>query len=361
MHAAGLQMPQLGAGEVGFATSGSTGDPKIVIHTRASLEASARMVIAHLGIGAGERWLRALPVFHVGGFGVELRAWISGQQTAALPGRWDAACFHRMLMDEAVCWASLVPAQVADLVALGERPPAGLRGIVVGGGRLQNALAARAHALGWPLLPSYGMTETASQVATGLPGESPGEMLPCMDGWQLRVDPGSGVLEIKGCALADCYLESCAGAGMGNGAQGAWRRAPLPGSGGWFHTADRVELRDGATRLRWLGRADAVVKILGELVSLDALQAELEARLAAAGLVLEVVVLDVPDGRDRMLVVVAEDRPETSGALEHVVACWNDERPGIERLARVSVLERLPRSEIGKVDLPRLRAQLARN
>ena len=62
--------------------------------------------------------------------------------------------------------SSLVPAQVLDLVRAGLRPPPVLRAIVVGGGAISAELYRDARALGWPVLPSYGMTECCSQIAT---------------------------------------------------------------------------------------------------------------------------------------------------------------------------------------------------
>lgn len=351
----GCDLPCLAEGEIGFATSGSTGEPKIVIHTRASLEASARMVVGHLGVTAGERWLRALPDFHVGGFGVELRAWILGGEAAVLEGKWDTRRFCRMVVEGGICWSSLVPAQVADLVAYGEPAPCGLRGIVVGGGKLPDELGKRARALGWPVVASYGMTEAGSQVATGLPDEPFEADLPCLDGWELRAASGSGVLELRSAALATGYFLRGTRPDLG---ADDWKRSPLPGSEGWYRSSDSVALEDGAKRLRWLGREDSMVKILGELVSLDALQAELETWLAGEGFANEVAVVDLAEGRDRKLVLVVAGKIEDCEQLGRLVDRWNAERPGFKQLARVSSVEQLPRSSLGKLLLSGLRKAL---
>ncbi|MGI9239804.1 MAG: AMP-binding protein, partial [Verrucomicrobiales bacterium] len=65
-------------GAVSFYSSGTTGDARCVIHSRAGLLASARAVNAHLDARTEDVWLCALPVFHVGGFGVYARAYCSG-------------------------------------------------------------------------------------------------------------------------------------------------------------------------------------------------------------------------------------------------------------------------------------------
>ena len=62
--------------------------------------------------------------------------------------------------------SALVPAQIHDLVEAELHAPESLRAIVIGGGALSPTLYARARALGWPLLPSYGLSELCSQAAT---------------------------------------------------------------------------------------------------------------------------------------------------------------------------------------------------
>ena len=86
-----------------------------------------------------------LPPFHVGGLGVYARC-APRRRARASPMAWDPRAFAE---SEATI-ASLVPAQVHDLVAAGLRPPPTLRAILVGGGAFDPALAARARALGWP-------------------------------------------------------------------------------------------------------------------------------------------------------------------------------------------------------------------
>src|SRR5207244_7136553 len=60
--------------------------------------------------------------------------------------------------------ASLVPAQVHDLVRERLRPRRTMRQILVGGGAFDPQLHNEARALGWPMLATYGMSECASTV-----------------------------------------------------------------------------------------------------------------------------------------------------------------------------------------------------
>lgn len=143
----------------------SVGQVKAIGLTAEALEASATAANAHLAVNRSDRWLLTLPTFHVGGLGILVRATLSGSRVYRL-GKWNPNGFVSALKRQRISLTSLVPTQVYDLVTLKLSPPASLRAVVVGGGALAPDLYERARKLGWPLLPSYGLTEGASQVAT---------------------------------------------------------------------------------------------------------------------------------------------------------------------------------------------------
>ncbi|MDH3682038.1 MAG: AMP-binding protein, partial [Acidimicrobiia bacterium] len=60
------------------ATSGTSGHPKGVIHTHASIAASARATSEALAVDPStDRWLACLPVAHIGGLAVVLRSLVT--------------------------------------------------------------------------------------------------------------------------------------------------------------------------------------------------------------------------------------------------------------------------------------------
>ncbi len=62
-------------------TSGTTGEPKAVIHTHASVAASAHATSDGLGADPKtDRWLACLPPAHIGGLAVIMRALITGTE-----------------------------------------------------------------------------------------------------------------------------------------------------------------------------------------------------------------------------------------------------------------------------------------
>ena len=298
----GADFPDL-ADHFWIATSGTSGSLKTVALSRVALESSAAAVNRHLSAGPADCWLNPLPLFHVGGLGIVVRAALGGSRLEMLP-RWDAHEFVRRASEVGATLSALVPTQVHDLVAARLTCPPSLRAIVVGGGALEESLRLRGADLGWPLLPSYGLTEAASQVATAAPGTPDFHFLPLLDHVAARVGD-DGLLQISGPSLLTGWMLF-----EGDGTA-RWEDHKVDG---WFRTNDRCELRDG--KLRMLGRADDLVKIRGELVDVAALERQLQSRVPSG-----LVRLDMePDERNgAALIVMAENvaaETEARGAMD---------------------------------------------
>src|SRR5205823_14908324 len=104
------------------------------------------------------------------------------------------------------------------------RAPEHLRAVLVGGAACPAALRAEAEARGWPVLPTYGLTEACSQVATRRPGDPPGDDCgPPLPGVELRIG-GGGAIEVRSPALFTDYLPAPA--------------RPARDVDGWFETGD---------------------------------------------------------------------------------------------------------------------------
>jgi len=146
-------------------TSGSGGQQKTVELTTAQLVFSAMGSAARLGHHTDDRWLACLPFHHVGGLSILLRtAWL--QTTAVITPRFDAIEVSK-LIDE-VTMVSLVPAMLARILDQRRtRFSEKLRVILLGGDKAPDELVLRARNMGAPIVLTWGMTEAASQVATG--------------------------------------------------------------------------------------------------------------------------------------------------------------------------------------------------
>lgn len=333
------ELPELD-GHVLFQTSGSTGTPKWISLSKSALLLSAACVNRHLEVTEASRWGAALPFHHVGGFGVAARAFEAACECAVFPGRWDAVRFQTWLQDRAITHTSLVPTQVHDLVVSGLRAPSNLRAIVVGGGRMSEDTGNKARELGWPVLASYGMTETGSQIATQsldiLNSPYQHGSIPLLDIWDAQTN-ADGILEISGPALFSGSLHQ--------NARGEWiyekRRSD------WHRTSDRVMLQDRF--LTPLGRADQIVKILGELVDPEAIERELMALSAEKLSPGCFAVTAVPDERTehRLIPVFADSI--TRDLVLNVLRDYEIHAPGYRRLQSPVFVETIPCSSLGKI------------
>lgn len=301
-----------------FATSGSTGEVKWVAVSKSAMLASAEAVNAHLSVTESDRWLLTLPTFHVGGMGIVARAFLSGSQVTVASGSWSAEKFLHNV--DGCSLTSMVPTQLSDVVAVGEAPPRSLRGVLIGGGRLDDALYEEAVSLGWPVMETYGMTEACSQVATAQVGGRVLEPLPC---WEL--DLIDDRLALQGSPLFSGYITRL---------HNNWELNTATDDG-WFLTNDRVQIEGGT--LEVLGRVDRCVKILGELVNLDAV-CHGEGR----------AVIALPDARKGSRLVACYESNEVIDIKKHNAEC-----PPLHRLDGGYELE-IPRSPLGKIRYQRL-------
>lgn len=317
-----------------FATSGSTGQPSWIVLSKNSLLVSAAAVNRHLRVTSTSRWGLALPLHHVGGFGVVARVYQADCGFACFPGKWNATLFCAWLEENHITHTSLVPTQVHDLVSANISAPAPLAAVIVGGGRLPAVLGQAARDLGWPVLASYGMTEAASQVATQpldtLSEKYLPDPLPPLDIWELQT-ANDGRLRIAGPALLSGWLRETGG---------NWSFSPRHDP--WLTTNDIADL--APTGLRILGRADGLVKILGELVSPERIEADLT---ALSGIPLAVIAL--PDTRlQQRLIPVFENKTSLARANE-LLALHHASCPGYERLSPPAFIHSIPRTPLGKI------------
>ena len=249
------------------ATSGSTGVPKGVQLSAAALTASAAASLRRIGASPQDRWLCCLPTFHIAGIGVLVRSLLTGTEPVMA-----GSVTPESLAASGCTRVSLVPTQLRRLIDAGASPGA-LQTVLLGGAAAADGLLAEARALGWPVVTTYGMSETSGGcVYEGVP----------LDGVQVRLGPGSGRIEISGPVLFSGYLVS--------GQAGEAGRAASVVVDGWFRTSDLGYWRpDGTLAVR--GRIDDVINSGGEKV----VPGEVEAVLGTCEGVADVVVVGLPD------------------------------------------------------------------
>ncbi|HPG24075.1 MAG TPA: o-succinylbenzoate--CoA ligase [Myxococcota bacterium] len=340
-------------------TSGTSGRSKGVVLTRANLWASAEASMRVLPQARGDRWLLCLPLFHVGGLSILVRS-VLGGTAVLLHERFDAEHVARELERGGVTQVSLVATMLARLLEVrGEASsPPSLRVVLLGGGPASAALLARAHAAGYPLAPTYGLTEAASQVATRAPtdpspedGDLAGGLRP-LPGVELRVVDAQGrpvpvgeegEIRVRGAIVMQGYLD-----------EPEATAAAL--DGGWLATGDVGRL-DRSGGLRVLDRRSDLIVSGGENVY----PAEIESVLQAHPAVAEAGVVGRADeafgARPVAFVVAREGVPIDLDALARFA---RERLAGYKAPVAYHVVEALPRTASGKLQrgllVERLRA-----
>ncbi|HVA81108.1 MAG TPA: o-succinylbenzoate--CoA ligase [Candidatus Binataceae bacterium] len=154
-------------------TSGTTGVPKGAMLTNRNHLASAIASRNNLGTGDRDLWLNFLPLYHVSGLSIILRSVIDGIPVTLHRG-FEPHTVNEALRAERVTLFSAVATMLSRMLDdNGERRyPDYVRCVLLGGGPIPSALVERALRTGLPVAPTYGMTETASQISTAAIGEA---------------------------------------------------------------------------------------------------------------------------------------------------------------------------------------------
>ncbi len=285
-------------------TSGTTGASRPVELSYGNIEAGALGSAVALGLDPAERWLCPLPLSHVGGLMVLLRSAVYA--TTAVLGGLDR------IGD--VTLASLVPTQLRRLLDAALEPPQRLRAILLGGAGADRALLERARDAGWPVAPTYGLTQASSQVTVAEPGDVETSGLP-LPGVRLTIATDGEIL-VEG---------------------------PTVAGGGTLHTGDLGRLGDRG-RLIVIGRKADMIVTGGENVA----PAEVEAVLLEHPAVADAGVFGRPDPEwgEAVTARVVLNHEATPEELRAWVA---------DRLARfkvpkaIEVADALPRTPSGKL------------
>lgn len=316
--------------------------------TEEAVCASAESVNRHLRSDGKDRWLAAIPDYHVGGLGIYVRAHLSGAKVVPLLGRWSPRAFTETVARECITLTSLVPTQIHDLVSAGLRAPESLRAIVVGGAALQPWLYLQARTMGWPLLPSYGLTETCSQVATASLASLDRDSFPPLEVLShAQIELREQRVFVRATSMTHL---------IATGSDGQFTLED-PRRDGWLPTEDLAEWQ--GRQLRIVGRRDSVVKILGVLVPVQEVEFEAGEFFRERDWHESFAVVPIDERRRGVrLVLVTDSQASLRHWLDHIEA-FNASVPGVRRLAGPCWLPELARGGLGKIKRGELRALFA--
>jgi O-succinylbenzoic acid--CoA ligase len=287
-------------------TSGTTGPPKAVVLTHEAVRASVSAVSRRLEVDPGrDRWLACLPMAHVAGLGVVMRALLTRTPLELHP-RFDPAAVSA----SSCTLVSLVPTMLDQV------DTRGFRAVLVGGGPDWRARPAQ-------VVRTYGMTETCGGVV--FDGEP-------LEGVDVRVDD-EGELHVRGPMLLRCY----------RGAAGLEGSDPKDADG-WLATGDRGEVVDGQVVVH--GRMSDVIITGGEKVA----PLVVERALRLHPTVSDVTVVGRPDDRwgQRVVAMVVPRDPDHPPTLDDLRDWVKEHLPGYCAPREVVVFQALPRTALGK-------------
>jgi O-succinylbenzoic acid--CoA ligase len=293
-------------------TSGTTGLPKPVELTYGNVYASALANAENLGVDLDDRWLCCMPLFHVGGLSILTRSAIN-QTEAVVHDGFDVPAVLHALEEEAITLVSLVATQLRRLLDAGLEAPPDLRAALIGGGPVPSDLVERAEAVGVPVIPTYGMTETCSQIWTGNP--LPGVEIDTTTDGELLV---RGPMVAPGAIAED----------------------------GWLHTGDRGSM-DAEGNLTVDGRIADTIVTGGENVSV----AEVEEALLAHPAVKDAAVVgrEDPEWGQAVTAFVVGDVGD-----EELIAHARSRLAGYKLPKAIHPIDQIPRNAAGKIVRERL-------
>jgi acyl-CoA synthetase (AMP-forming)/AMP-acid ligase II len=336
-------------------TSGSTGRPKGVLLTHGNLLCNAEGIIAHTGLGPGDRLLHVMPLHHTNGVNNQLVAPFIAGASVALVERFRAEEAAGHIARFAPTYMTGVPTMYSRMLPhLGDTGRlASLRFLRCGSAPITEALHRQIEAaFGVPLVVSYGLSEATCTSTMNPPGaRRVGTVGTVLAGQQVALfqpgcvapvpSGGEGEICIGGPALMKGYL-------------GAGDEQPI--RDGWLRTGDLGRF-DAEGYLAITGRIKDVIIRGGENLSPQLIEGVL-AQHAAVKACCVVGRSDADLGEVPVAFVALRDGCTAAPAeLQGLVG---------ERLARMYVpaeirfVDALPENSVGKVDRKALRSSCNR-
>ena len=340
-----------------FYTSGTTADPKGVLHTPSTLGAVLHYQALLFPPSPDDRSLLQFPLTHIGGlvmFVLQPMRW--GSSTVYMDG-FDPELAIDLIERHAVTSAGGPPAILQGMFAAKNYAPEKLHSVRMSGSgaadvspELMRELRDKFHTFGFR---SYGLTEcpmfTCGRIGDpeaalhGTDGRPvPGAVARLVDDQGRPVPPGvEGEIEAYGPQLCVGYLDPALNSAFT--------------ADGFFRTGD-LAVQDAGGYIRITGRRKDIIIRKGENLSAKGIEDELSAHPQIA----DVAVIGVPDPQSGERVCACVVPKPDSGALTLAAVRTFMEGRGVMRQKipeQLEVLDALPRNATGKVRKDVLRAR----
>ena len=335
-------------------TSGTTGEPKGVMHTANTLMSNIVAYAQAMRLTSDDVILMASPMAHQTGFMYGLMMPIMLQARAVLQDIWDPKLAIRLINEERVTFTMASTAFLTDLAATVSEQRTGvpsLRTFLCAGAPIPGPLVEKAGAaLGAKVVSAWGMTEMGAVTLTRL--DDADERSFNTDGFPLRgtelkvldhddrpAAPGvTGRLFVRTSSGFAGYLS-----------RPHWNGVDADG---WFDTGDMAYV-DARGYLRIAGRSKDVIIRGGENIPV----VEIEELLYRHPQISDVAIVAYPDPRlgERACAVVVP-KPGAHVGMPDLVDFLKTHKVALQYIPeRLLILDSMPKTPAGKVQKFRLR------
>jgi acyl-CoA synthetase (AMP-forming)/AMP-acid ligase II len=340
-------------------TSGTTSRPKIVPLSHRNVTASARNVRGTLALGAADRCLNVMPLFHIHGLiAAVLSSLAAGAGVYCTPG-FNALKFFAWLDDAKPSWYTAVPTMHQAILTRAERnresiARAKLRFIRSSSSSLPpQVMAELERVFTAPVIESYGMTEAAHQMASNpLP---PRPRKPGTVG--IAAGPEVAIMDEAGRLLAKGETGEIVirGENVTRGYEANPKANASAFTQGWFRTGDQGSL-DAEGYLSITGRLKEIINRGGEKIS----PREVDEVLMDHPAVAQAVTFALPHDKLGEEVAVAIVLREGQSATDREIRDFAAKRLADFKVPRkVIFLDEIPKGATGKLQRIGLHEKLA--
>ena len=356
--AAGMQEPPVGAWDNDnlfiMYTSGTTGRPKGAVHSHDGMLWSQLTSMSTSDMRDGDRWLLALPLFHVGTLS-PCSLLVHRGGTGVIMRELDIGAMFRCIEQERVTIFMAVPALLQFMLATPEREDhdlSSVRWIATGAAPVPVSLLREYQALGIRIYQAYGLTESCGPGTLLLPGDAEAKVGSCgrpQMHTEIKIVDDQGNTIPKGSEQAGELL--LAGRHM---MKEYWNNPEATAAtlkDGWLYTGD-ICTWDAEGFVTVCDRKKDMIISGGENIY----PAELENVLAACPEVQEAAVIGVASekwGETPLAIVVPA--PGASPTAETLKAYCRENLAGYKVPQLYELVESLPRNPSGKLLKPELR------
>lgn len=325
-------------------TSGSTGEPKGVIHSQSYLLGQATQAQHWLGAGKGDLvWCTAAPGWSKSSRNSFIAPWLTGAKSLLVDGRFDPGTRLDVARREGVNVLCQTPTEYRILAKRTEvSPVTGLKRMVSAGEALNaEVIEVFRESTGLEIADGYGQTETGQ-----VTGMRPGDRVAGREGSMGRPLPGietrivDDELQVKASTSPTFFSSYIDGSSFADE---------------WWPTGDLVTADEEGFLLHQ-GRNDDVISSSGYRIG----PVEVESALLTHPLIAEAAAIAAPDAERgsvvKAVVVLREGEPSEALAAEIQQHCRNATAP-YKYPRIVEFTDELPKTASGKIKRAELRAR----